>query len=169
MLFVHCNSCFKKDYLECLTETNACICRESTLYIHMCGHMQTDLKFIWPFRAQFLRSALPPPDSHSQRSRTGKHTGSSHCGAAETTQNSIHEEASSIPGLTVGQGSGVAVSCGVGRRQGSDPVLLWLWRRLAAVALIQPLAGNLHMLHLWLYRNRKKKKKEKKEEKYIGY
>ena len=32
------------------------------------------------------------------------------------------------------------MSCGVGRRRGSDPVVLWLWRRLAAVALIRPLA-----------------------------
>ena len=39
-----------------------------------------------------------------------------------------------------GQGSGVAVSCGVGCRRGSDPVLLWLWRRLAATAPIRPLA-----------------------------
>ena len=30
----------------------------------------------------------------------------------------------------------VAVSCGVGRRCGLDPVLLWPWRRLAATALI---------------------------------
>ena len=32
------------------------------------------------------------------------------------------------------------MSCGVGRRRGSDPVLLWLWYSPAAVALIQPLA-----------------------------
>ena len=32
------------------------------------------------------------------------------------------------------------MSCGVGRRHGSDPVLLWLWHRPAAVALIGPLA-----------------------------
>ena len=32
------------------------------------------------------------------------------------------------------------MSCGVGRRRGSDPVLLWLWRRLAATAPIRPLA-----------------------------
>ena len=30
--------------------------------------------------------------------------------------------------------------CGVGRRFVSDPMLLWLWYRLAAVALIRPLA-----------------------------
>ena len=30
--------------------------------------------------------------------------------------------------------------CGVGRRHGSDPALLWLWHRLAAAAPIQPLA-----------------------------
>ena len=35
---------------------------------------------------------------------------------------------------------GVAMSCDVGYRHGSDPVLLWLWHRLAAMALIQPLA-----------------------------
>ena len=29
--------------------------------------------------------------------------------------------------------------CGVGRRHGLDPALLWLWRRPAAVALIRPL------------------------------
>ena len=40
----------------------------------------------------------------------------------------------------MGQGSGVAVSCGVGRRCGSDPALLWLWRRLATTAPIPPLA-----------------------------
>ena len=34
-----------------------------------------------------------------------------------------------------------AMSCGVGRRQGSDLALLWLWHRLAAVALIRPLAS----------------------------
>ena len=32
------------------------------------------------------------------------------------------------------------MSCGVGHRCNSDPVLLWLWCRLAASALIQPLA-----------------------------
>ena len=31
-------------------------------------------------------------------------------------------------------------SCGEGCRRGSDPALLWLWHRLAATALIQPLA-----------------------------
>ena len=37
------------------------------------------------------------------------------------------------------------MSCGVGRRHDSDPVLLllWLWRRPAAAALIQPLAWEL--------------------------
>ena len=32
------------------------------------------------------------------------------------------------------------MSCGVGRRHGSDPPLLWLWRRPAAAAPIGPLA-----------------------------
>ena len=32
------------------------------------------------------------------------------------------------------------MSCGVGRRQGSDPTLLWLWCRPEATALVRPLA-----------------------------
>ena len=32
------------------------------------------------------------------------------------------------------------MSCGVGRRQGSDPALLWLWCRLVAVAPIGTLS-----------------------------
>ena len=35
------------------------------------------------------------------------------------------------------------MSCGRGHRCGSDPKVLWLWRRLAAVALMQPLAWEL--------------------------
>ena len=50
----------------------------------------------------------------------------------------------SISGLAQGvQGSGIATSGGVGRRHGSDLVLLWLWCRLAAAALIRPLAWAL--------------------------
>ena len=40
----------------------------------------------------------------------------------------------------MGQGSGVAVSCGIGGRHVLDPTLLWLWCRPAAKALTQPLA-----------------------------
>ena len=32
------------------------------------------------------------------------------------------------------------MSCGVGRRRGSDPELLWLWCRLVATTRIRPLA-----------------------------
>ena len=49
--------------------------------------------------------------------------GSSCCGTAETNLTGIHENAGLIPGLTQwGQGSGVAKSCGIGCRQGSDPI-----------------------------------------------
>ena len=43
----------------------------------------------------------------------------------------------------MGQGSGIAMSCGVGHNRGLDLALLWLWCRPAAVALIQTLAWEL--------------------------
>ena len=65
----------------------------------------------------------------------------SHHGLVEMNLTSIHEETGSIPGLTQwGWGSRVAVTCGVGHRRGLDLVLLWLWCRLVATAVIQPLA-----------------------------
>ena len=41
---------------------------------------------------------------------------------------------------SVGEGSSIALSCGVGLGHGLDPALLWLWRRPAAVAPIRLLA-----------------------------
>ena len=52
---------------------------------------------------------------------------------------SIHERCRFDPWpCSVGQGSGVAVSCGVGRNE--DPALLWLWHRPVATVPIGPLA-----------------------------
>ena len=52
-----------------------------------------------------------------------------------------HEVAGSVPALAQWvKRSGVALSCGVSCRRGSDPVLLWLWRRPVATAPIRPLA-----------------------------
>ena len=42
----------------------------------------------------------------------------------------------------MGPGPGAAVSCGVGRRHGLDPALLWLWHWPAAIAPIGPLAWD---------------------------
>ena len=58
---------------------------------------------------------------------------------------SIHEGVGSIPGIVQWvKESGIAISCDVGHRHGSDlAALLWLWCRLAAAALIQPLAWEL--------------------------
>ena len=48
----------------------------------------------------------------------------------------------------------------MGRRCGSDPALLWPWCRLAAVALIRPLAWELsYTVGAALKSNTKKKKK----------
>ena len=75
--------------------------------------------------------------------------GSSHCGAAEMNLTSIHEDVVRSQSGSVGQGSSTAISCGVGRRHGLDPALLWLWCRLAAVAPIQPLAWELPYAMGW--------------------
>ena len=45
-----------------------------------------------------------------------------------------------LQAMVSGLRSGVAMSCGVGHRPRLDLMLLWLWRRPAAVAPIQPLA-----------------------------
>ena len=60
------------------------------------------------------------------------------------------------------------MTCGGGRRCGSDLALLWLWRRLAATAPIRPLAWEPPYgagSALKGQKTKKKKKKRKKEKK----
>ena len=64
----------------------------------------------------------------------------------------------------MGQGSGVAVSCCVGHRHGSDLALLWLWGRPAATAPIRPLAWEPpYAMGAALRRQKTKDKKKKKK------
>ena len=62
----------------------------------------------------------------------------------------------------MGEGSGIAVSCGVGGRRGSYPVLLWLWCRLAVVAPIGPLAWESPSAVDAAINSKKEKKKRNK-------
>ena len=55
------------------------------------------------------------------------------------------------------------MSCGVGLRRGSDPVLLWLWCRPTAVAPVRPLAWEPPYSSGTALKGQKDKKKEKKE------
>ena len=57
------------------------------------------------------------------------------------------------------------MSCGVGRRHNSDLVLLWLQRRLAAVAPIRLLAWEPPYVASAALKKAKKKKKKKKKKK----
>ena len=80
-----------------------------------------------------------------------------------TNPTNIHEDASSDPwSQSVGQGSGVAMNCGVGHRLGSDLALLWLWGRPAVTAPIRLLdwePPNAQGMAL----KRQKDKKEKRK------
>ena len=52
------------------------------------------------------------------------------------------------------------MSCGVGRRHGSDPARLWLWRRPAAVALIRPPSLGTSICQGVALKRQKKKKSQ---------
>ena len=55
------------------------------------------------------------------------------------------------------------MSSGIGRRRGSDPTLLWLWCRPAAIALIRPLAREPpYAMGVALEKAKRQKKKKKK-------
>ena len=60
------------------------------------------------------------------------------------------------------------MSCVVGGRCISDPTLLWLWHRPAAVAPVQPVAQELpYTADTDLKGKRKKKKKKKRRKKKL--
>ena len=54
------------------------------------------------------------------------------------------------------------MSCGVGHRRSSDLALLWLWRMLAATALIRPLAWETPYAIGAALKGQKEKKKKRK-------
>ena len=58
------------------------------------------------------------------------------------------------------------MSCGVGHRCSSDLVLLWLWPRLAATALIRPVAWEPPYAAGVELKGQKDQKKKKKETKF---
>ena len=61
------------------------------------------------------------------------------------------------------------MSCGVDRRYSSDPMLLWLWCRLLATALIGPLAWEPpYAAHVALEKQKDQKKKKKKKKEMMG-
>ena len=73
---------------------------------------------------------------------------------------SIHEDTGLIPGPAHWvKGSGIALSCGVGRRPGSDLRLLWTWHKLAATAPMRPPSLGTSICHRCSPRKTKKKKK----------
>ena len=59
------------------------------------------------------------------------------------------------------------MSCGVGCRRGSDPALLWLWRRPVATAPIQLLAWEPPYATGAALEKTKKKKKKKNGRKMV--
>ena len=61
------------------------------------------------------------------------------------------------------------MSFGVGRRCGSDPLLLWLWHRPVATALIRPLAWEAPYAAGAALKRPKKKKKKKNQKSNLNY
>ena len=61
------------------------------------------------------------------------------------------------------------MSCSVGHRYGSDPAMLWLWRRPVTTALIRPLAWEPPYATGAALEKKKKKKKRKKERKLLQW
>ena len=55
------------------------------------------------------------------------------------------------------------MSCGIGRRHGLDPTLLWLWQRPTAAAPIGPLACEPSYAVGVALKDKKTKKKKKKD------
>ena len=62
----------------------------------------------------------------------------------------------------------VSVRCSVGHRRGLDPTLLWLWCRLEAVALIQPLAWEPPCAMGKALKKQKQSQKKKKKKLQLG-
>ena len=61
------------------------------------------------------------------------------------------------------------MSCGVGHRLGLDPALLWFRHRLAATALIRPLAWEpSYGMGESLEKTKKKKQKNDRDREHIG-
>ena len=58
----------------------------------------------------------------------------------------------------MGQGSGIPMSCGIGRRHNLDLALLWLWHRPAATIPIQPLVWEPQYARGYALKSQKKKK-----------
>ena len=81
-----------------------------------------------------------------------------------------HEVTGSVPTLAqwVNDPALVAVSCGVGCRRGSDPALLWLWRRPVATAPIQPLAWETPYAAGVAQEMAKRQKNPKQKRKFLG-
>ena len=56
------------------------------------------------------------------------------------------------------------MSCGVGHRSDSGLALLWLWCKLAAIALMGPLAWEAPYARSAALKRQKRKRKKKKED-----
>ena len=59
------------------------------------------------------------------------------------------------------------MSCGVGRRHSSNPMLLWLWCRPAAAALGAPLAWEPPYASDVALKRQKKKERERERDEYV--
>ena len=92
-----------------------------------------------------------------------KETESSHHGSGVTNSTSIHKDSGKSLDLLSGLRIVLATSCGIDYRGGLDPVLLCLWHRPVAVALIQPLAWELPYAAVAALKRQTDRQKERKK------
>ena len=115
----------------------------------------------WPNALLLLDAFLPTLKTLNIQHRSSRH------GTAETNLTRNHEVAGSVPCL-IQCVKDLVLPWAVGWRCGSDPMLLWLWRRQAAIVLIGPPSLGTSICQECSPKKKKKKKKEKKSISNIG-